>query len=67
MIYRTREGDLLDWICWRHYGHLQGTVEAALNANPGLAELGPVLPGGVNIVLPELPATPTRATIRLWS
>lgn len=33
-ICRTSSGDLLDVICQHHYGHLNGTVEAVLEANP---------------------------------
>jgi phage tail protein X len=28
MICRTSDGDLLDTLCYQHYGHLKGTVEA---------------------------------------
>ena len=60
---------MLDLICRRYYGTERGgTVEAVLEANTGLAELGPVLPAGVLITLPELQA-PAQAEqpIRLWS
>ena len=44
---KTSDGDVLDRLCHQHYGHLMGTVEAVLEANPGLAALrdvdGPVL------------------------
>ncbi|OZY44553.1 hypothetical protein CJF41_19975 [Pseudomonas lundensis] len=35
---RTASGDVLDTICQNYYGHLNGTVEAVLDANQGLAE-----------------------------
>ncbi|HGC2431299.1 tail protein X, partial [Escherichia coli] len=38
------QGDTLDAICVRYYGRTEGVVEAVLAANPGLAELGAVLP-----------------------
>ncbi|EES5579807.1 phage tail protein, partial [Escherichia coli] len=38
------QGDTLDAICVRYYGRTEGVVEAVLAANPGLAELGVVLP-----------------------
>lgn len=38
MICRTSDGDVLDAICFHYYGHLSGTVEAVLGANPGLSE-----------------------------
>jgi phage tail protein X len=48
------QGETLDALCWRHYGSTAGTVEAVLEANPGLAELGAVLPVGTVIDMPEL-------------
>ena len=66
-VYQTKENDVLDKICFKHYSHIRGTVEAVLAANPGLADHGPVLPAGVLISLPMLPeATPQKKTIRLW-
>ena len=67
MRYRTKEGDMLDWICWRHYGQQAGAVEAVLKANPGLSEAGPLLPAGLVIELPDLPQ-PNQSidTVRLW-
>lgn len=64
--YRTRDLDMLDWICRKHYGRTAGAVEAVLEANPGLAELGPVYAAGVLIQLPELPSASAEKTIRLW-
>lgn len=61
----TRDGERLDTLCRRHYGHLRGSVEAVLAANPGLATRTPHLPGGVRVVLPPLPA-PAPARVRLW-
>jgi phage tail protein X len=64
--YRTRDGDRLDDICWRHYGRSSGLVEPALDANPGLADPGPVYPTGVVIELPDLPAPTQPGPVRLW-
>jgi len=55
VIYVTKAGDRLDRICRRTYGHLSGTVEAVLAANPGLSGQPAVLPEGVGIELPTLP------------
>lgn len=63
---RTRDGDMLDEICYRYYGRTAKTVEAVLEANPGLAELGPVFDVGVLIDLPELPSAPAEKIVRLW-
>jgi len=66
MRIRTIEGDVLDEICWRHY-HREDAVPAVLAANPGLADADPVLPGGMAIVLPDLPPPPElAAAVQLW-
>ncbi|WP_028318384.1 tail protein X [Desulfobulbus elongatus] len=64
--YLTSDGDMLDWICHRHYGRTAGVVEAVLDANPGLADLGPVYAAGLEIVLPDVPPAQTVQTVRLW-
>ena len=62
---RTADGDLLDTICHNFYGHLNGTMEAVLDANQGLAgELQPYR-AGVVIVLPGLP-TAREEVVMLW-
>ncbi|ODC01213.1 hypothetical protein A3197_01635 [Candidatus Thiodiazotropha endoloripes] len=66
MIYRSVDGDVLDQVCLRHYGHV-GTVEAVLDANPGLSAVGAVLPAGVEIELPKLPDSEADIdVVRLW-
>jgi phage tail protein X len=65
-IYKTQDGDTLDWICDRNYGRTSGAVEAVLEANPGLAELGPIYDAGRSISLPDLPAAQQQDLIRLW-
>lgn len=68
--YITRQGDMVDAIAYRAYGsEHNGTTEAILAANPGLADRGPVLPANVEIVLPDIPAPQVKriATIDLWS
>lgn len=66
-VYHTREHDVLDAICHKHYGHTNGTVEAVLAANPGLADQRPVLPAGLLITLPMLPKAETKnQPIKLW-
>ena len=66
-IYNTRDGDMLDAICHRYYGHLSGVVEAVLEANPGLAAQGEIYSAGTFIQLPELPpASHSDAQINIW-
>ena len=64
--YLTRDNDLLDDICWRHYGRQSGAVEQVLSTNRGLAERGPVYPTGVLITLPDLAAPTAPGPVRLW-
>ncbi len=64
--YRTKTGDMIDAICRRYYGSSAGAVEQVYEANRGLAGQGPVLPSGLIIELPDLPATVTASTIKLW-
>ncbi len=62
---KTSDGDVLDRLCQQHYGHLMGTVEAVLEANPGLAGLSQPFVFGVAIHLPDL--APARTdVINLW-
>ncbi|MFJ2328551.1 tail protein X [Pseudomonas sp. NPDC087690] len=63
---RTSDGDLLDTICHNYYGHLDGCVEAVLDANQGLADEEQPYRAGVVIVLPDLPQPVTEA-ITLWN
>jgi phage tail protein X len=68
--YTTIDGDMLDLICYRAYrGRQSGAVEAVLEANTSrrLSDNGPVLPRGITILLPDLPAETRRtALVKLW-
>ncbi len=65
--YRTRDGDTLDWVCWRHYGKQSGAVEAVLEANRHLADEGPTLKGGIVIELPDLGQPAPVQEVELWT
>jgi phage tail protein X len=68
MTYRTKDGDVLDAVVFKQYGATDAYTEAVLNANPGLADLGPVYPAGVLITLPDIGTQmPQLATVTLWS
>lgn len=66
----AHQGDTLDKLCHRFYGTTAGVTEAVLDANPGLCELGPLLPIGTPVDLPERSAAhlqPAATTsIQLW-
>ena len=66
--YRAKAGDVLDDICWRHYGTLD-VLGSLTRANPGLARLGASLPAGVLVQLPDPGALTSKARdalVRLW-
>ncbi len=65
-ITHAQQGDTVDLICQRHYGRTAGVTEAVLAANPGLADVGPVLPIGTPVRLPPHTPNPTRPTLQLW-
>lgn len=62
---RTSDGDVLDTLCQHYYGHLSGTVEAVLQANPGLADEAQPYRAGLLIQFPDLPVASVE-TIMLW-
>ena len=65
--YVTKDGDVLDAICWKYYGSTSGTVEKVLEANRHLAELGSIFAAGVKIILPDLTLGTETENIKLWS
>jgi phage tail protein X len=57
------QGDTVDALCYRHFGRTRGVVEATLELNAGLADLGPILPEGHPVELPDAPND--QSTIKL--
>lgn len=66
MRVRTVQGDTVDSVCQRIYGRTAGVTEAVFEANSGLADLGPVLPHGTVIDLPDTPPQPAVQRLQLW-
>lgn len=66
MKVRAQQYDTVDALCWRHYGRTQGLTEQVLQANPGLASLGPFLPHGLEVELPDVTPATTAQTVQLW-
>lgn len=63
----ANQGDTVDALCWRYYGRTAGVVEQVLDANPGLAEHGAVLPMGTLVNMPEAAAqAEQRQVVNLW-
>ncbi|MNH30274.1 Phage Tail Protein X [compost metagenome] len=51
----------------RHYGYTAGITEQVLHLNAHLAELGPLLPIGTLITLPDAPTQAEAPLIQLWN
>lgn len=66
---RALQGETIDALCQRVLGRTAGVTEAVLDANPGLADLGPVLPMGCLVQLPESAVSTQTETalVQLWS
>ena len=62
---KSSEGDVLDTLCHHYYGHLEGSVEAVLHANQGLADEAQPFRSGVTIRLPTL-ALAAANVVQLW-
>ncbi|QKN87921.1 baseplate protein [Acinetobacter phage vB_AbaP_Alexa] len=65
--YRTKDGDTVDFIAWKQYGSTDNrVVEKVLAANLGLADIGPILPAGLVITLPDVEPEQKTAKVKLW-
>lgn len=63
----SEDGETVEALVWRALGTRAGRiVERVLDANAGLAALGPVLPVGTPVVVPELSAAVPVERVRLW-
>lgn len=66
-VVKSVQGDTVDLICWRYYGRTAGVLEQVLGSNRGLAALGPVLPMGTMITLPDQPVQAgSKQIVQLW-
>jgi len=64
----AQQGDTLDALCWRHLQQTRGVVEQALALNRELAALGPILPLGMKVMLPDpvYAGAPIQPLVQLW-
>lgn len=66
MIVIAHQQDTVDSLCYRHLGS-SAAVEQVLLLNPGLAALGPELPMGTRVTLPDISPPAMQTTlIQLW-
>lgn len=65
--YTTRQGQTVDMVCMAHYGRTASVTESVLEANPGAAAIGPILPTGTVLTLPVIETkTTARELVDLW-
>lgn len=62
----ARDGDMLDYLCWKHYGSSSGYVEFILEhrSNYRLSDLPELLSAGTVVNMPE--HTVQLAPLKLW-
>lgn len=67
-----KQGDKLDQLLWRDAGLGPGEITRVLDANPGLADLGTILPLGTAVIVPATATQEGNANrvlplVQLWS
>ncbi|MDG2513196.1 tail protein X [Sphingobium yanoikuyae] len=65
----ARSGDKLDLLIWREAGLGPAEISRVCDANPGLADLGLILPLGTVVIVPataDTAATRVLPLIQLW-
>lgn len=65
----ARSGDKLDLLLWRDAGLGPAEISRVCDANPGLADLSPILPLGTIVFVPataDISAPRTLPIIQLW-
>jgi phage tail protein X len=62
----AQQGDTVDSMCWRFYGRTASVVEKVYQANNGIAGLGPVLPHGTAVEMPDIAEASVKESLRLW-
>ncbi|TPG14353.1 tail protein X [Sphingomonas oligophenolica] len=64
---RADQGDTLDGLIWRMRALGPADLDAVLALNPGIAALGPILPLGTLVTVPDAaPAVRRIETVQLW-
>lgn len=67
VLYTTKQGQTVDLVCWLHYKRTREVAEVVLDANPGVADLGPILPMGTALTLPDIQQSAVGAKlVSLW-
>ena len=46
-VYTSKQGDMLDWICWHHYGQRRQLERAVREIDPVINHIAPALDDGI--------------------
>ena len=68
-ILTAKQGDKLDLLIWREAGLGPADLTSVLEANPGLADLGSILPLGTKVTVTAATAPASSGTlplVQLW-
>ncbi|SDA21523.1 tail protein X [Sphingomonas sp. NFR15] len=67
-VIRAQQGDTLDALLWRERGLTASDAVRVLEANPGLADQGVILPLGTPVTVPASASPTPRALplVQLW-
>lgn len=61
------QGDTLDLLIWRDAGLGTADLARVMDANPGIADFGPILPAGTTVIIPSKDRAPKqRPILQLW-
>lgn len=67
MRIRTKQGDTVDSLLWQHLKRNDETItDAFWQLNRKAADHGPIFPIGVELILPQLPQSPTEQRASPW-
>ncbi len=63
--YRCQQNEVIDGIVYKHYGSYDMLL-AVLDANPNLADQGPLIDSGTMVTLPAIESPVAETSIVLW-
>ena len=64
---KTRAGDTVGVLLYKHLDRDDDVAEQAIfDANPELASYGPILPAGVDVIIPDIAQPQAQKVQRSW-
>ena len=63
--YITKDGDMLDAICFDYY-KTELALSEVLEANPDIADNGAIFKAGIKVILPDIYPEKHNKSLTLW-